>query len=168
MADDFLPPLRQGEERSAWVLLRLEADLRQRIERVRATLADPALPRTVEQLGNPDPIHLRMAELAEQLEEALRTLGALRGALTHPREGARKEGRRLSREEGVPPGLPETLERFLRDRVHAPGFSYTVGHDPVRGWTVRWEERNSDGKLYASGRLHQRPWEWMKPQPPTG
>jgi hypothetical protein len=163
---DPLAPLRQGEERSAWLLLRMEADLRQRIETMRAGLADPSLLRTVEGLARPDGAHRQFAEVTRALEEALRALGALRGHLTHPAEGSPR-GIHPDAAGGatLPAGLPETLERFLRDRVRAPGFRFDVHHDEVRGWAVRWEERNPDGGIYASGRLYQRPWEWMTPRP---
>ncbi len=163
------PPLRPAEERSAWLLLRLETELRQRIERIRSGLADPGLARTVEGLARPDGVRRELDELSAAIEEALRALGAMRGHLTHPDEGTRVEGRRPeARADDTPAGLPEVLEEHLRDRAKAPGFEHEVVHDAVRGWVVRWKERNPDGGVYASGRLYQRPWEWMKTRGQAG
>ncbi len=167
--NDELPPFRPDEERSAWLLLRNEAELRARLERMRAGISHPAFERLLDGLARPDEARARVQDLAGHLEEALRTLGALRGELTRPEEGTRVGGIRPPEGgEALPPGLPETLDRFLRDRARSPGFSYTVGHDPVRGWAVRWKEHSRDGSIYASGRLYQRPWEWMRSNPGAG
>jgi hypothetical protein len=166
---DELPPFRPGEERSAWLLLRNETELRSRLERMRAGIAHPAFERLLDGLARPDEARARIQALAGHLEEALRTLGGLRGDLTRPEQGSGGGGIRPPEGgEALPPGLPETVDRLLRERARSPGFSYTVGQDPVRGWAVRWQERSEDGSIYASGRLYQRPWEWMRSNPVSG
>jgi hypothetical protein len=110
MTPDGLPPLRHGEERSAWLLLRLETELRHRIERIRAGLADPGLARTVDGLARPDAARRELAEVMRSMEEALRSLGALRGHLTRPEEETREAGRRPGARAGdTPPGIADML-----------------------------------------------------------
>jgi hypothetical protein len=172
-----LPPFRPGEGQSSWVLLRHEAEIRARLERIRSGLADPALNRVVEGLARPDVTRERLAALALALEEALRTLGTLHAELTHPQESGAEPGgvsrpspageatRPEPRASGppLPPGIQAILDRFLRQRSRSPGFGYTLEHDPLRGWMVRWREVARDGSVVASGRLYERPWKWMPP-----
>lgn len=181
-----LPPFRPGEGQSSWILLRHEAEIRTRLERLRSGLADPALNRVVEGLARPDVVRERLSALSLSLEEALRTLGTLHSELTHPFE-TREAGPEHFREptEGddapavgappagsvsarsLPPGMQEILDRFLRQRSRSPGFGYTLEHDPIRGWVIRWKEVARDGSVVASGRLYERPWKWM-PAPSSG
>jgi hypothetical protein len=180
------PPFRPGEGQSSWILLRQEAEIRTRLERLRSGLADPALNRVVEGLARPDVVRQRLSALALSLEEALRTLGTLHAELTHPFE-TRDVGPGPARTpmEGdadpaesapaagslpggsLPPGMQEILDRFMRQRSRAPGFGYTLEHDAMRGWVIRWKEVARDGSVVASGRLDERPWKWM-PAPSSG
>ncbi len=57
----------------------------------------------------------------------------------------------------LPAGLPETVERFLRERSRRPGFSYRLENDAARGWTLIWKQRDSDGELLGAGHLFERP-----------
>jgi hypothetical protein len=174
------PPFRPGEGQSSWILLRQEAEIRTRLERLRSGLADPALNRVVEGLARPDVVRERLSALALSLEEALRTLGTLHAELTHPFETREAvsaptpvtmEGGDTSVVDAsagsLPPGMQEILDRFLRQRSRAPGFSYALDHDPIRGWVIRWREVARDGSVVASGRLYERPWKWM-PAPSSG
>ena len=176
-----VPPFRPGEGQSAWILLRHEAEIRGRLERLRSGLADPALTRVVEGLARPDAVRERLSALALSLEEALRTLGTLHAELTHPfetREESREHARTPTENDGapgsdvppapaLPPGMQEILDRFLQKRSRSPGFGYTLEHDPIRGWVIRWNEVARNGSVVASGRLYERPWKWMPP-PSTG
>ncbi|TVP53927.1 MAG: hypothetical protein EA351_14245 [Gemmatimonadales bacterium] len=57
----------------------------------------------------------------------------------------------------LPAGLPETVERFLRERSRRPGFTYRLENDATRGWTLIWKQRDTDGELLGAGHLFERP-----------
>lgn len=155
------PPPRPDRERSAWLLLRHEAELRGRLERICAGLSDPALARVVDRLARPEPTRERLAELSLALEEALRALQRLHVELTHPQEGeiaphAGPEPPGEGGEGALPPGLARALERLRRHRPIPEQLTIEVGHDAVRGWVLRWRETMPDGQVVASGRLYER------------
>ncbi len=156
-----LPPPRPERERSAWLLLRHEAELRGRLERICAGLSDPALARVVERLARPEPARERLSELNLALEEALRALQRLHVELTHPQEGevvrnTGPGGAERVDADALPPGLTRALDRLRRHRPSPEHLSIEVGHDAVRGWVLRWRETMPDGKVVASGRLYER------------
>jgi hypothetical protein len=158
---DHRPPPRPDRERSAWVLLRHEAELRARLERMCQGLADPALGRVVDRMARPEEVRGRLSALNLALEEALRALHRLHVELTHPAEGTRGPGGEphgIGAEEdpALPPGLARALERLRRHRPSPEEFHCEVGHDPVRGWFLRWKETFPDGTVVASGRLYER------------
>ncbi|CAN5737079.1 hypothetical protein BH23GEM11_BH23GEM11_15740 [soil metagenome] len=157
-----LPPLRPEEGKSAWLLLRHEAELRGRLERMCAGLGDPALTRVVDGLARPDGVRERLAALTLALEESLRELTSLHAELTRPEEGASPgSGDSDGPARELPPEMAETLRRYLRRHARSRGFRHEILHDEVRGWVVRWKEVADDGSVLASGRLYERPWKWL-------
>jgi hypothetical protein len=140
------PPFRPGEGQSSWILLRQEAEIRTRLERLRSGLADPALNRVVEGLARPDVVRERLSALALSLEEALRTLGTLHAELTHPFETR----------EAVSAPTPVTMEggRHLRRgclrRFSSPGDAgdpgpFPAAEEPGAGLQLRPGSRPDSG-----------------------
>jgi hypothetical protein len=157
-----LPPLRPEEGKSAWLLLRHEAELRGRLERMCAGLGDPALARVVDGLARPEGVRERIAALTLALEESLRELTALHAELTRPEESAPgASGDAGPNQHRLPPEMAATLRQYLRRHARARGFRHEIFHDEVRGWVVRWKEVGDDGSVVASGRLYERPWKWL-------
>jgi len=156
------PPLRPEEGKSAWLLLRHEAELRGRLERMCAGLGDPALARVVDGLARPEGVRERIAALTLALEESLRELTSLHAELTRPEEVLSPDsGSAGSDDSQLPREMAETLRRYLRRHARSRGFRHELLHDEVRGWVVRWREIADDGTVVASGRLYERPWKWL-------
>jgi hypothetical protein len=61
-----------------------------------------------------------------------------------------------------PSNLPVALTRFLAERRDSPGFTYEMGQDPVRGWTVRWKEYSEKGTVRGAGQFYERPYAWLE------
>jgi hypothetical protein len=157
-----LPPLRPEEGKSAWLLLRHEAELRSRLERMCAGLADPALARVVDGLARPEGVRERISALTLALEESLRELTGLHAELTRPEETASASTAGADAgQPRLPPEIAAMLQRFLRRHARSRGFRHELRHDEVRGWVVRWKEVADDGTVVASGRLYERPWKWL-------
>ncbi len=62
--------------------------------------------------------------------------------------------------EGLP-NLPIPLARFVAERAEAPGFTYELEQDLVRGWVIRWKEHAADGTVRGSGQFYERPYAWL-------
>ncbi|TVP50015.1 MAG: hypothetical protein EA350_01120 [Gemmatimonadales bacterium] len=156
------PPLRPEEGKSVWLLLRHEAELRDRLQRMCAGLADPALARVIDGLARPDGVRERIGALNLALEESLRELTSLHAELTRPEEGSTSDfGHPGSATSQLPHEMAETLRRYLRRHASSRGFRHEIRHDDVRGWVVRWREVADDGSVVASGRIYERPWKWL-------
>jgi hypothetical protein len=63
---------------------------------------------------------------------------------------------------GAPSNLPVALTRFLAERRDSPGFTYEMGQDPVRGWTIRWKEYSEKGTVRGAGQFYERPYAWLE------
>jgi hypothetical protein len=98
-----------------------------------------------------------LAQVKKSVEEAIR---ALKLSESHI-QGAIADDPELTFEvEGVP-DMPPYLQRFLAERADAPGFSYEVRQDPVRGWMVCWKEYTTRGSVRGYGQFSQRPYAWL-------
>lgn len=130
--------------------------VRRLLSEVEGILHDPASTREMERLSGPATLEAdkALAEMKLGLEAAL--------------NGATRLGRAFSDEDALPPllahldrplprGLPESVERFLRERSRAPGFEYELRDDETRGWLLSWKQRDSDGQLLGAGHLYERP-----------
>lgn len=116
------------------------------------------------------------------LRELMRVLRARRGAdgsevigevLHHVEQALRAlkvADSELRREQGTAPitlaldGLPDLppfMARFLAERAEAPGFTWEVCDDPIRGWIVRWKEFAAQGTVRGSGQIYERPYAWL-------
>jgi hypothetical protein len=137
-------------------LLNIQARALQQLEGV---LADFESPGTIELLRTlrsqaisviPD----RVQEISGAIEEAIRLL-----------KSTESEARMEFEAEPVTldglPDLPMPLARFLADRAEAPGFSYELDQDLVRGWVIRWKERTAEGTVRGSGQFYERPYAWI-------
>jgi hypothetical protein len=60
-----------------------------------------------------------------------------------------------------PSNLPVALTRFLAERHDSPGFTFEMGQDPVRGWTIRWKEYSEKGTVRGAGQFCERPYAWL-------
>jgi hypothetical protein len=63
---------------------------------------------------------------------------------------------------GGPSNLPVALARFLAERRDSPGFTFEMGQDPVRGWTIRWKEYSEKGTVRGAGQFYERPYAWLE------
>ena len=61
-----------------------------------------------------------------------------------------------------PTNLPVALTRFLAERRDSPGFTYEMGQDAVRGWTIRWKEYSENGTVRGAGQFYERPYAWLE------
>lgn len=125
---------------------------------------------------------VRAALEGEDLRELLRILRAQRGTdgsgalgevLHHVEQALRAlkvSESELRREQGTHPvtlsldGLPDLppfMARFLAERAEAPGFTWAVADDPIRGWIVRWKEFAAQGTVRGSGQIYERPYAWL-------
>lgn len=139
-------------------LLEIQNQLQEELERVRAVLEGTDLRELVRVLRarrGTDGAEV-VGEVLHHVEQALRAL--------------KVSDSELRREQGTAPvklaldGLPDLppfMARFLAERAEAPGFTWEVTDDPIRGWIVRWKEFAAQGTVRGSGQIYERPYAWL-------
>lgn len=139
-------------------LLRVQARALQQLEGIRADLESPGTVELLRTLRSrtgsvlPD----RIREVVATIEEAIRILKV---AESQARVEYTSNPTDFS-VEGLP-NLPIPLARFVAERADAPGFSYELEQDLVRGWVIRWKEHSADGSVRGSGQFYERPYAWL-------
>jgi hypothetical protein len=139
-------------------LLEVQDHLQEELERVRSVLEGTdlrELMRVLRARRGTDGSEA-MSEVLHHVEQALRAL--------------KVSDSELRREQGTAPvtlaldGLPDLppfMARFLAERAEAPGFTWEVADDPIRGWIVRWKEFAAQGTVRGSGQIYERPYAWL-------
>ncbi len=139
-------------------LLELQERLQGTLEEVRSALEDPGLRdllRTLRARRGTDRSEA-LGEVLRHVEQALRALKVSESELRRE-QGAAPVTLAL---DGLP-DLPPFMARFLAERAEAPGFTWEVTDDPIRGWIVRWKEFAAQGTVRGSGQIYERPYAWL-------
>src|SRR5687768_2194255 len=139
-------------------LLRLLERVLTQIQRVSEDLCAPGSLALVKEVkrrtGQSDE---NMAKVTASVEEAIRILkvweSEIRLALITNADTIEVEG---------VPNLPPSLARFLAERKQAPGFTFDVTQDEVRGWVIRWKEFTGSGTVRGCGQFYERPYAWLE------
>jgi hypothetical protein len=99
-----------------------------------------------------------VGEMVKRVDEALRAVQFCESEIH--RELVATSGKTVPG--GGPSNLPVALTRFLAERQDSPGFTYEMGQDPVRGWTIRWKEYSEKGTVRGAGQFYERPYAWLE------
>ena len=154
MADCEEPQLKVKREYAQ--LLRLHERLLTQLERVRAELTSSGTHTLLKVIRNRTGSAPDLSEIMTSVEEAIR---GLKMGESKIRSALLDEPGMLS-VEGVP-NLPAHLQRFLAERAQAPGFTYEVTQDEVRGWIICWKEYTHRGTIRGYGQFYERPYAWL-------
>ena len=149
-------PAVPGRDGSDSLLRGFHQRLRRLLREVEGVIRDPARPGASAELSGPASLEAEkaLAEMKLGLEAALGGAASLQRAL----DGEDALPPILAHlDQPLPSGLPETVERFLRERSRRPGFEYRLENDMARGWTLVWKQRDADGHLLGAGHLFERP-----------
>jgi hypothetical protein len=103
-------------------------------------------------------VDVAVGEVVAKVEDAVRAVQYCESEIH--RELVATTGKAVSA--GAPSNLPVALTRFLAERRDSPGFTYEMGQDPVRGWTIRWKEYSEKGTVRGAGQFYERPYAWLE------
>ncbi len=154
MADSEETELKVKREYSQ--LLRLHERLLTQLERVRADLTSSNTNTLLRAIRSRTGAVPDLSQVMASVEGAIRELkmgeSEMRSALLDQPDALPVEG---------VPNLPAHLQRFLAERAQAPGFSYEVKQDEVRGWVICWKEYTLRGTIRGYGQFYERPYAWL-------
>jgi hypothetical protein len=156
MADATDTELRAKREYTQ--LLRLHERLLTKFERAREELGAPGTTELVKEIKARTGSAPDLAPIKTAIEETIRALKLSESAV---QSSVLETPTTHSAVEGIT-NMPVYLQRFLAERAEAPGFSYEVGQDPVRGWVVCWKEYTTKGTVRGYGQFYERPYAWLE------